>query len=165
MEINRIWIGLDWNKKLLTESPQGRADIDDSIMNADVTTIQKRREDSQTRFKDRYARETRWAKILIPELMKTNNSICIAVGAAHLVGVTSLTYRFKQAGLKVELIDPNNPNNRVEFAASSVLARTYCSSPAWLSVLMEQASYASEIAEDYYDLDLLSGITFHSGSK
>lgn len=49
-------------------------------------------------------RERRWAEILIPELKKAETPICIAVGAAHLVGENSLTDLLEKAGFKITRI-------------------------------------------------------------
>jgi uncharacterized protein YbaP (TraB family) len=53
-------------------------------------------------------REEKWAEILVPQLLKTTQPICIAVGVAHVVGKDNLSDRFAKAGFKVELITPKH---------------------------------------------------------
>ena len=49
-------------------------------------------------------REDRWMEILTPKLRETSKPICIAVGAAHLVGHNSLPDRLRKEGFKVERV-------------------------------------------------------------
>ena len=51
-------------------------------------------------------REAKWSEILIPKLLEADKPIGIAVGFLHVHGQDSLSERFAQAGLKVELITP-----------------------------------------------------------
>jgi uncharacterized protein YbaP (TraB family) len=55
---------------------------------------------------DETRREDQWLKILMPKLLEGQKSICIAVGAAHVVGTNSISDRIEKAGCKVELITP-----------------------------------------------------------
>ncbi len=86
-------------------------------------------------------REERWSQILIPVIRNTQTPICIAVGAAHVVGKGSLTNRFKKAGFKVEFIRSDCPSDQARFTPPSTLApRSFFSSPGWLPFLMQQRS-------------------------
>lgn len=84
-------------------------------------------------------REARWAEILIPVLRLSNQPICIAVGASHIVG-DGLLDRFRKAGFQVEQILATNPSDRARFIPPAVLEpRNYFPIPGWLPLLIDQA--------------------------
>lgn len=67
-------------------------------------------------------REQKWCEILIPKLLEADKPIGIAVGVNHIVGKDSLSERFAQAGLKVELITPKPSNGYINHAVRAVNA-------------------------------------------
>lgn len=67
-------------------------------------------------------REDKWSEILISKLLDSDKPIGIAVGVLHVCGKGSLSERFAQAGMKVELITPKPSNGYFSRAAKTVNA-------------------------------------------
>ncbi len=146
------------------------------VWRRDPCSMQKRRAKGRPESPDIYdIREERWAQILIPALKDATASICIAVGAVHVVGEDSLSHRFQKAGFKVEFIRSNCP----EFAPPKELTpRFFAPFPvpiAWLinppprfAALLPSKPAEKEDSSPPdvdYDLDLLLGVTIYSASR